>query len=146
LTAARKLVADSGPFVISGKAIALSAARKLGIGRSNFVLYGSPLTFEEIEKLSIAAESGSFSLHGSVIAMFPSRGESGDWKDWKNQKPWAVTWADKWGYLNNPAWMRPSAPVSYTGNEANEPQAWTVVHKNKWGYLNNPRWKDLADD
>jgi len=53
----------------------------------------------------------------------------GDWRDTIGDRTWSNNFKeqqDKWGYLNNPRWQTsPQPPVSYTGNEANEPQIWT---------------------
>ena len=42
--------------------------------------------------------------------------------------PWDfVEQPNKWGYLNNPRWTdEPGAPVSYNGNEEDEPQVWEL--------------------
>ena len=50
------------------------------------------------------------------------------WMKFKGEGVWAFTeQQDKWGYLNNPRWQTsPQAPVSYTGNEEDEPQIWKL--------------------
>lgn len=54
------------------------------------------------------------------------------WKDDKDLGPWTFNkQPNKWGYLNNPRWQpQPVDPVSYTGNELNEPQEFTPLEGN----------------